>query len=114
MYVRIKQPATWYSWVLTNTDDFKEVSINIFQNFMNRASIKYAKIYTAQEGKFTGSDKTITGYIFIMVADSTRHQRMSSQSTLKYHKPATNKTDNKPQASVSEDTSQPKPPFTKY
>ena len=52
MYDHIKQPAAWYSWVLTNIDDFKDVSISIYQKFMNQADINYAKIFVAQQVKF--------------------------------------------------------------
>ena len=37
----------------------------------SQAAIKYANISAAQEGKFTGSEKTITKYIVSITADST-------------------------------------------
>ena len=60
MYGRINKPTVGYYWVLTNTNDFKDRSITICQNFMNQAAIKYEKISAAQKGKLTGSEKTIT------------------------------------------------------
>ena len=83
VYGCIKQPAAWYSWVLTKTKDFKDNSITICQNFMNQAVIKYMKISTAQEVKCTGSNKTITVDISSMIADSTCRHRAPSHSTHK-------------------------------
>ena len=48
VYGRTKQPAARYSWILTNTKNFEDSSITICQNFMNQATIKYAKIFVAQ------------------------------------------------------------------
>ena len=81
---------------------------------MNQAAIKYTNISAAQEGKFYGSDKTITMDIIIMIADSARRQGTPSQSTLKPHNSETNQTKNKSQANWSEDMSQIKPPLLKH
>ena len=83
VYSCIKQSAAWHSWVLTKNDDFEYGSITICQNFMNQAAVKYVKISTAQEGKLTGSEKTITKDIVAIIADITHCQRTSSQSTRK-------------------------------
>ena len=40
VYFRIKQPTSCYSWFITKTDDFKDGSITICQNFMNQSAIK--------------------------------------------------------------------------
>ena len=81
---------------------------------MNQAYIKYSKISNAQEGLFTGINKTTTKEIIIMINDSTHRQRASSQSTRKYPAPTKSKTNNTSQADGSEDTSLPKTPLLKH
>ena len=51
VYGCIKQPGVCNTWVLTNNNDFEDGTINICQNFMNQASINYADLSTAHEGK---------------------------------------------------------------
>ena len=78
---------------------------------MNQAAIEYANISAAQEGKFTGSKKTITKNVVNMIADSTRFQRAPIQFTRKPLDPKKYLTDNHSWACGSDNTSQRKPPF---
>ena len=57
VYGGIKQPAIWYSWVITKTNGFEDGSITICYNFMNQAVIKCANISSAQEGNSLAQEK---------------------------------------------------------
>ena len=81
---------------------------------MNQAATKYANIYTAQEGKFSDSDKTITEEIVSIIDDSNHNQCTQSQSTCKYRSPANNQSSNIYQTGGSENTSPHKPTFLKH
>ena len=76
VYGKIMQLEMWTQWVWTKVNSFKEGNIMVYQDFMNRAAIKYNKIIGfSDSGKIQGFITTVKKDIVGMIAQKTKKQK---------------------------------------
>ena len=79
VYGKILQPETWAQWVRNRVDDFEDGNVINFQDFMNKAVIKYNKIVCVC-GKFSGSITTVQEDIIAMIATKQKQLKQNPSS----------------------------------
>ena len=80
VYLKVKQPVSWFSWVQRQQDNFAEGTLSNFLSLLNSAVIKYNKINWDNEGDFGGSLSTPYEDIVALTA-SLRQPKLKKRKT---------------------------------